>query len=102
MGLNASEFTVTPTQDRILFVSGMPVLTSGSTSLIFTVTSPSPVLIDVVDIMGRQVAVLVDELNVPTGTHQRSVNVPSAASGTHFMRMTTYRGASAIGFGIGR
>jgi hypothetical protein len=102
MGLNASEFTVTPTQDRILFVSGMPVLTSGSTSLIFTVTSPSPVLIDVVDIMGRQVAVLVDELNVPTGTHQRSVNVPSAASGTYFMRMTTYRGASAIGFGIGR
>jgi hypothetical protein len=102
MGLNASEFTVTPTQDRILFVSGMPVVTPGTTSLIFTVTSPSPVLIDIVDIMGRQVAVLVDELNVPTGTHQRSVSVPSAASGTYFMRMTTYRGASAIGLGIGR
>lgn len=102
MGLNASEYTVVPTQDQILYIENMPVLPPGATSLIFTVASPSPVLIDIVDVVGRPVAILVNELNVPTGTHQRTVDIPTIAGGTYFMRLTTYRGVSSKGFGIGR
>lgn len=102
LGFNASEFTVTPTQDRIIYVENMPVVRPGATSIVFTVTSPSPVLIDVVDVVGRTVAVVLDELNIPTGTHPRTINVPSIASGTYFLRMTTYRGMSTVGFGVSR
>lgn len=102
LGFNASEFAQSPTQDRIIFVENMPLVRPGATSIIFTVTSPSPVLIDVVDVVGRTVAVVLDEYNVPTGTHPRSITMPSIASGTYFLRMTTYRGMSTVGFGIGR
>ncbi len=102
LGFNASEFAVSPTQDRIIFVENMPLVRPGATSIIFTVTSPSPVLIDVVDVVGRTVAVVLDELNVPTGTHPRTIMLPSIASGTYFLRMTTYRGMSTVGFGVSR
>ncbi len=102
IGLDATDFVVTPTQDQIIYLENMPVVAPGSSTMIFNVTAPSPVLIDIVDLMGRTVAIVVDELNVPAGTHRRTIEIPSAASGTYFLRMNTYRGISSIGFGIGR
>lgn len=102
LGLNATEATVVPTQDRILYVENMPTLVPGASNIIFSVASPTPVKIDIVDLMGRPVGVAVDEFNVPSGTHVRTFDVPSIATGTYFLRMTTYRGTSSLGCGISR
>lgn len=102
MGFNATEYTVLPTQDQILYIENMPVVPPGPTTLIFTVASPTPVLVDIVDVVGRPVATVLDELNVPTGTHTRTVDIPTIAGGTYFVRLTTYRGVSSKGFGVSR
>lgn len=102
MGLHATEHIIAPSQDRILHVDKLPVVSPGATTVVFSIAAPSPVQIDIVDLMGRSLATVVDELNVAAGSHTRSIQIPSVASGTYFFRMTTYRGSNALVFGIGR
>jgi hypothetical protein len=102
MGLHATEHIIAPSQDRILHVDKLPVVSPGATTVVFSIAAPSPVQIDIVDLMGRSLATVVYELNVAAGSHTRSIQIPSVASGTYFFRMTTYRGSTALVFGIGR
>jgi subtilisin family serine protease len=96
LGLNAAPYVPIAQTDRILYLEGGPAVSAGAHRIRFELSASTPVTIDVVDIMGRPTGILVDELNLTPGIHERSVNIPSVATGVYFLRMLTYFGVTMM------
>lgn len=60
---------------------------SESTSIKYTVTENSPVTIDVFNVLGERVAVLVDGKSLSAGTYQVTFNAGALGDGVYFCRM---------------
>lgn len=67
----------------------------GATALRVDVPEPSAVRVEVVDALGRRVAVLVDG-DLPAGSHAVRWNARSASPGVYFVRMTSATEASVV------
>lgn len=67
---------------------------AGSTHIAFEVAEPSPVRILLFDLLGRQVAVLVDDHHLP-GRFEREISVDGLPAGIYFLQM--YAGERLVG-----
>lgn len=94
MGLNATTFVRTPRADRIVHVENGPTLSPGTTQIIFELQSRTPVTIDIVDALGREIRTVYDQPSVQPGVHNESITIPDGASGNYFIRMRTFRGTT--------
>lgn len=95
-GWNATDYVPISQVDRILYLEGGPAVFPGPHQLRFELSSSSPVTIDIVDIMGRPIGTMVDELNLTAGIHERVIDIPSSATGVYFIRMVTYFGTQTM------
>lgn len=89
LGLNATTYTPTASRSRILFLANGPVLQPGSASMHYTLRQPGAVVIDLLDIFGRQTAVLLNKRDAVSGDAELAFDVPNVASGTYFIRLQT-------------
>lgn len=96
LGLNAVPFTPLPLNDSIFFIEGGPAITPGLHTVRFSLSGPSPVQIQVVNVTGEYVATVFNEFNVTSGEHTEVVDIPNVATGTYFLVMTSYGGTSAL------
>lgn len=101
-GVTVAPYTPLPYGDAILHVSGSPLLTPGPAEIIFSLTTPSNVVLDVIDIGGRTVSTLFSENDVLGGDHKITVSIPDISQGAYFIRLTTQRGSTVFGVGIAR
>jgi len=99
-GVQVQPYTPLPYRDAILHVSGSPLLTPGPAEIIFSLTTPSNVVLDVIDIGGRTVSTLFSENDVLGGDHKITVSIPDISQGAYFIRLTTERGSSVFPIGI--
>jgi len=102
MGLNVVQYAQLPEADGIIYVEGSPLLTPGNHEIRFTTSMTSPVTIDIIDIFGSTIATPIQEPSLLPGTYARTINVPSVAQGSYFLRLTTYATTSSYSFGIVR
>ncbi len=56
--------------------------------------SRTPVTIDIVDALGREIRTVYDQPSVQPGVHYESITIPDGASGNYFIRMRTFRGTT--------
>ncbi|MBU3699467.1 MAG: T9SS type A sorting domain-containing protein [Candidatus Kapabacteria bacterium] len=101
-GIDVAPYESLPSSDAIIHVGGSPLLTPGATDIIFTLTNPSNITLDVIDITGRPVSTLYTESNMVAGNHRVNVNLPEVAQGAYFIRLTTERTSSLFGIGMVR
>ncbi|MEY3386426.1 MAG: hypothetical protein RIR53_1237 [Bacteroidota bacterium] len=99
-GIDVAPYESLPTTDAIIHVSGSPLLTAGTTDVIISLSIPSDVTLDAIDITGRSVATLHAESNLIAGEHRLSVNFPEVAQGAYFLRLTTKRSSTLFGVGV--
>ena len=59
-----------------------------STTLTFTLGSPTPVTVEVFDVLGRRVAVLLDGTLLEAGEHRITFDAAGLPAGVYFARMT--------------
>jgi len=76
-----------PLQDRPLLLQNHPNPFNSSSVIEFEIAEESPVRLTVFDLLGREVAVLVNEA-LPGGTHTRVWDATGYPSGTYFYRLT--------------
>lgn len=67
---------------------------SGSATLAYTLDRPGPVRLEVVDLLGRRVALLVDETQ-DAGRHEARFAAPGPAAALYQVRLTTAQGTTA-------
>lgn len=99
-GWNAVPYVPLSAVDRILYLEGGPAVSAGPHALRFELSATTPVTIDIVDIMGRSVGTMVDELNLTPGVHERTIDIPAVATGAYFIRMLTYFGTQTMAIQI--
>jgi subtilisin family serine protease len=102
LGLNVAPYERAPGSDAILHLEGSPLCTPGSREFVFTLASPSFVQVELVDLFGSPVRTILNEQNVPAGTHSRTIDIPSAAQGGYFLVLRTVTTTASFGFGIVR
>jgi len=91
LGLNATTYTPTSSHSRILFLADGPVMEPGQAVLHYTLRQPGAVVIDLVDMFGRQAAVFLNKRDAVSGDAVLDFTVPNVASGTYFIRLQTAR-----------
>lgn len=96
MGLNAAPFVPLPSSDRIILIESGPVVKVGTHAVHFSVRSKTPIMLDVVDLLGSRVSNLVEDLNVSTGTHSMPVTIQPVATGAYFVRLQTIDGTTYL------
>ena len=101
-GITVQPYTPLPYSDAILHVGGSPLLVPGATDVVFTLTTPSSVVLELIDITGRTVATLYTSPDDLGGDHSVSVNIPEISQGAYFIRLVTQRGSSVFGVGVVR
>lgn len=101
-GVTVQPYSPLPYQDAIIHVGGSPLLAPGATDVVFTLVTPSRVVLDLIDITGRPVATLYTSPDDLGGDHSVSVNIPEISQGAYFIRLTTQRGSSVFGVGVVR
>lgn len=101
-GIAVQPYSPLPYSDGILHVGGSPLLVPGATDVVFTLTTPASVVLDLIDITGCTVATLYSSPDDLGGDHSVSVNIPEVSQGAYFIRLTTQRGSSVFGVGIVR
>ncbi|MBC8125474.1 MAG: hypothetical protein H7X70_07035, partial [Candidatus Kapabacteria bacterium] len=93
-------FSELPSEDKVIYLEGSPLITSGTHNIKFVVGSKTSVYIDVIDILGSTIAIVLDDRDVFAGTHTRTISIPNVAQGTYFLRMTTYASSTLFAFGM--
>lgn len=101
-GIRVQPYTPLPYRDAILHVGGSPLLTPGPADIVFSLTTPSRTVLDIIDIAGRTVGTLYADNDVLGGDHKITVSIPEIAQGAYFIRLTTMRGSSVFPVGIVR
>jgi len=101
-GIDVQPYSPLPYSDAILHVGGSPLHVPGATDVIFTLTTPSSVVLDLIDITGRTVATLYTSPDDLGGDHSVSINIPEISQGAYFIRLTTQRGSTLFGVGVVR
>ena len=100
MGLNAILYSELPSEDKVIYLEGSPLITSGTHNIKFVVGSKTAVYITMIDILGSTIATVLDDREVFAGTHTRTISIPNVAQGTYFLRMTTYASSTLFAFGM--
>lgn len=101
-GVEVQPYVPIPLVDGIKHVAGSPLLSSGEAEIVYSLTLPSNVVLDLIDITGRQVAVLHTESDVISGDHSVTITLPDVAQGAYFVRLTTARSSRLFPIGIVR
>jgi hypothetical protein len=84
---NVQETSREPLKQAILRLEGnYPNPFEASTTIRFIVSDPGPVRMEVFDVLGRRVAVLVDGFK-PAGAHETGFDAAQHASGLYFYRL---------------
>lgn len=96
MGLNAIEFVPLPSTDLVISLEAGTVVTAGTHTVRFSVRTKTPVLIDVVDILGQTVSTIAEALNVVPGEHLLDLTIQPVTTGVYFVRMQTTSGTSTL------
>ena len=66
----------------------------------FILRNPSPVTIDLIDLQGRVVGDLYRSVDLPAGHHEATISIPTTATGTYILRMTSRSGAASMAIQI--
>ncbi len=82
-------------QDAVLLHPNYPNPFVDATTIPYEVSEPQHIIIAVYDMLGRHVATLVDEQQVP-GTYQATLDGVSLASGVYFCRLMGDAGVTAV------
>lgn len=101
-GVVVQPYTPLPYRDAILHVGGSPFLTPGPSDIVFSLTTPSRVVLDIIDIAGRTVGTLYASNDVLGGDHKITVSIPEISQGAYLIRLSTERGSSVFPIGIVR
>lgn len=99
-GVDLQPYQPLPYRDAIIHVDGAPLVQPGATEIVYSLTAPSSVTIDMIDITGRSVAPLFSADNVYAGDHRVGVEIPEISQGAYFIRLTTERASSIVGIAI--
>lgn len=101
-GVQVQPYTPLPYRDALLHVSGSPLLTPGPAEIVYSLTTPSNVVLDVIDITGRSVSTLYSENDVLGGDHTITVSIPEISQGAYFIRLTTIGSSTLFPVGVVR
>ncbi len=101
-GVDVKPYVPIPLVDGIKHVAGSPLLSGDQAEIVFALSLPSHVVLDMIDIAGRQIAVLHTESDVISGDHSVTITVPDVAQGAYFLRLTTDRSSRLFPIGIVR
>ncbi len=96
MGLNAVTFVPLPLADRVISVDAGAVITTGTHSVRYSVRTNTPILMDVVDILGNTVSTVAEDLNVAAGEHEIELTIQPVAIGVYFVRLQTVDGTAIL------
>lgn len=96
MGLNAKVFVPLPSTDRVIALEAGVVVTAGPHSVRYSVRTKTPVLIDVVDLLGNTVSTIAEDFNVVAGEHRADLTIQQVATGVYFVRLQTAGGVSFL------
>jgi hypothetical protein len=86
MGAGNSRFYDAPIPDRVVLGENYPNPFNPTTMIAYDIPSPGHVMLKVYNLLGQEVAVLVDE-DLPAGRYQVSWNASGLASGLYFYRI---------------
>jgi len=96
MGLNAATFVPLPSGDRIISVEAGTVIRAGAHTVRYSVRVKTPILLDVVGLLGNTVSTIAEDLNVAAGDHEIDLIIQPVAAGVYFVRLQTIDGISFL------
>jgi hypothetical protein len=72
----------------VVLLQNYPNPFNPSTTIAFELPAPSDVRLVLYDLLGQEVATLIDGTRYPTGRHLFELQAPHLAAGTYFYRFT--------------
>jgi len=95
LGFNVGTSVLKPTQDEIIEPAQGSIIATGARDLRFVLHASSGVTIDLLDVQGRSIGVLYQELYVDAGEYEVTCSMPTVSPGIYIIRMITQSGVAS-------